>query len=615
MDFKVGVGKSDFAALRESGNYYVDKTELIYELVNDTDNQVTLFTRPRRFGKTLMMSMMENFFSIRKSSEKLFEGLAITEHKEFCEEWMNQYPVLFVSFKDVEAENYDGAYKMLETKLADLCKDLAPTLSNTVADKDDEKIFLNLKAKIAGEDDVKNSLKTIMRMMNAVYGKKVILLIDEYDVPLAKASEKDTAKNGYYSKMLDVIKGIMSTALKDNEFLQFAVITGCLRIAKESIFTGTNNFASYSVLDEDFSDYFGFSGDEVDAILEAADRTDKADIIKEWYDGYIFGNSYVYCPWDVINYLSALKKRKDAKPKNYWKNTSHNGILLTFVKRTDFKVKGKFEILMNSGTIVQTITDELTYDTLHSSEDNLWSVLLMTGYITKADAEEEGETVNLKIPNREIASIFEDTVVKLFKETIDTNMQKSMMEAFWNKDADEAGRIVSELLWRTISYNDYHEDYYHAFLAGAFVGIGYEVESNKEKGLGRPDILLKDEENRRAIIIEAKKSDRESDLDKDCAEAIDQIIKEKYAEGLYGYEHSLSSKSPLTCTLPDAFLAAAMPTYGVSESTKLHPAYPIKANKRTTSRAFRFISSPPYGNSSKAARCKSALHPLPPQKA
>ncbi len=539
MDFKVGVGKSDFAALRESGNYYVDKTELIYELVNDTDNQVTLFTRPRRFGKTLMMSMMENFFSIRKSSEKLFEGLAITEHKEFCEEWMNQYPVLFVSFKDVEAENYDGAYKMLETRLADLCKDLAPTLSNTVADKDDEKIFLNLKAKIAGEDDVKNSLKTIMRMMNAVYGKRVILLIDEYDVPLAKASEKDTAKNGYYSKMLDVIKGIMSTALKDNEFLQFAVITGCLRIAKESIFTGTNNFASYSVLDEDFSDYFGFSGDEVDAILEAADRTDKADIIKEWYDGYIFGNSYVYCPWDVINYLSALKKRKDAKPKNYWKNTSHNGILLIFVKRTDFKVKGKFEILMNSGTIVQTITDELTYDTLHSSEDNLWSVLLMTGYITKADAEEEGETVNLKIPNREIASIFEDTVVKLFKETIDTNMQKSMMEAFWNKDADEAGRIVSELLWRTISYNDYHEDYYHAFLAGAFVGIGYEVESNKEKGLGRPDILLKDEENRRAIIIEAKKSDRESDLDKDCAEAIDQIIKEKYAEGLYGYEQIL----------------------------------------------------------------------------
>lgn len=237
--------------------------------------------------------------------------------------------------------------------------------------------------------------------------------------------------------------------------------------------------------------------------------------------------------------MSALKKRKNAKPKNYWKNTSHNGILLTFVKRTDFKVKGKFEILMNRRTIMQTITDELTYDTLHSSEDNLWSVLLMTGYITKADAEEEGETVSLKIPNKEVASIFEDTVVKLFKETIDTNMQKSMMEAFWNKDAEEAGRIASELLWKTISYNDYHEDYYHAFLAGAFVGIGYEVESNKEKGFGRPDILLKDEDNRRAIIIEAKKSDKEANLDKDCDEAIDQIITEKYAEGLYGYEQIL----------------------------------------------------------------------------
>ena len=539
MDFKVGVGKSDFEELRESGNYYVDKTELIYELVNDTDNKVTLFTRPRRFGKTLMMSMMENFFSIRKNSASIFEGLAIMEHGDFCKEWMNQYPVLFISFKDAEADTFESAYKMLGTSIADLCKKLLDVEGSASVNQADRDVFNRLMYQKAEEQDIKNALKTIMRMMNATYSKKVILLIDEYDVPLAKASEKDTAKNGYYSKMLDVIKGIMSTALKDNEFLQFAVITGCLRIAKESIFTGTNNFASYSVLDEDFSDYFGFSGDEVEKILEAADRTDKADMIKEWYDGYIFGNSNVYCPWDVINYMSALKKRKNAKPKNYWKNTSHNGILLTFVKRTDFKVKGKFEILMNSGVVVQTITDELTYDTLHSSEDNLWSVLLMTGYITKADAEEEGETVRLKIPNREIASIFKDTVVALFKETIDTNMQKSMMEAFWNQDAEEAGRTLSELLWRTISYNDYHEDYYHAFLAGAFVGIGYEVESNKEKGLGRPDILLKDEDNRRAIIIEAKKSEKEADLDKDLDEAIDQIITQKYAVGLYGYEQIL----------------------------------------------------------------------------
>ena len=536
MEFKVGVGKSDFAALRESGNYYVDKTELIYELVNDTDNEVTLFTRPRRFGKTLMMSMMENFFSIRKNSESIFEGLAITEHENFCKEWMNQYPVLFISFKDVEAEEFADAYDMLGVRLADVCKDLADAIDTDAVDKDDRDAFRRLKAESGKKSDIKNSLKTLMRMMSIVYGKKVILLIDEYDVPLAKASEKDISKNGYYSKMLDVIKGIMSTALKDNEFLQFAVITGCLRIAKESIFTGTNNFASYSVLDEDFSDYFGFSGDEVDAILEAADRTDKADIIKEWYDGYVFGNSYVFCPWDVINYLSALKKRKDAKPKNYWKNTSHNGILLTFVKRTEFEVAGKFEKLLNKGTIVQTITDELTYDTLHSTEDNLWSVLLMTGYITKSDPDEDGDTVSLKIPNKEIASIFQDSVVRYFTDTVNTDTIKELIESLWEKDEKRSGEILSDLLWNTISYNDYHEDYYHAFLAGVFVGRGYEVESNKEKGLGRPDIFLKDRRNRRAIIIEAKKSEKEYELDKDCDKALKQIVDEKYAEGIDGYE-------------------------------------------------------------------------------
>ena len=539
MDFKVGVGKSNFAALRKAGNYYIDKTELIYELVEDTDNEVTLFTRPRRFGKTLMMSMLENFFSINKDSRDIFEGLKITEHKEFCDKWMNQYPVLFISFKDIEAETFDGAYKMLKTRLADVCKGISDLAGAANADEDDKKIFAKLKSKNADEDDVKNSLKTIMRMMHDVYGREVILFIDEYDVPLAKAGERDTAENKMYSSMLDVIRGILGTALKDNEHLKFAVITGCLRIAQESIFTGTNNFASYSVLDEDFSEYFGFSKIEVEELLAAADRKDKADVIKEWYNGYVFGDSFLYCPWDVMNYMSALKKRKNALPKNYWKNTSHNDLLLIFVRRTDFKVKSKFETLMNGGTIIQTVSDELTYDTLHASEDNLWSVLLMTGYLTKADANEDGETVSLKIPNREIASIFEDTVVSYFKNTIDNDVQKLMMDALWNGDEQTAGKAVSDLLWKTISYNDYHEDYYHAFLAGAFVGLGYEVESNKEKGLGRPDILLKDDDNRRAIIIEAKKSDNESDMDTDCMEAILQIITKKYAEGLYGYEQIL----------------------------------------------------------------------------
>ncbi len=539
MIFRVGVGESDFAALRRSGKYYVDKTAVMYELVEETENKVTLFTRPRRFGKTLMMSMLSNFFSIRKDSREIFEGLRITAYKEFCEKWMNQSPVLFLSYKDVEAETFEGAYRMLKTKLADLCKELDFLLEETAVNFADRDIFRKLMFKTAEEDDVKNSLKTIMRMLYAVYGRKTILLIDEYDVPLARASEKNTVENAYYSAMLDVIKGMMGTALKDNEFLEFSVITGCLRIAKESIFTGTNNFASYSVLDADFSEYFGFSEEEVEKMLLAADRQDKADLIKEWYDGYIFGDSFLYCPWDVMNYMSALKKRENAKPKNYWKNTSHNGILLTFVKRTDFKVRGKFEILMNGGTITQTISDELTYDTLHSSEDNLWSVILMTGYLTKADAGEEGETVRLKIPNREIASIFEDTVVKLFQDTMDDNCRKDMMEALWRGDEREASEAISNLLWKTISYNDYHEDYYHAFLAGAFVGLGYEVESNKEKGLGRPDIFLKDDDNRRVIIIETKRSKKEDNLGQDCDRAVNQILSKKYAEGLYGYTQIL----------------------------------------------------------------------------
>ncbi|MBQ9438373.1 MAG: AAA family ATPase, partial [Lachnospiraceae bacterium] len=359
MAFSVGVGKSNFAALREAGNYYVDKTELIYELVNETENEVTLFTRPRRFGKTLTMSMMENFFSIKKDGKGLFDGLEIMKHEGFCRKWMNQYPVLFISFKDVEGLDFEGAYEMLKARLAEVCIGLADLLDTDAIDANDRDAFKKLKAQSGKDSDIKNSLKTIMRMMSAKYGKKAILLIDEYDVPLAWASEKNTEENQYYSKMLNVIRGIMSTALKDNEFLQFAVVTGCLRIAKESIFTGTNNFASYSVLDRSFSEYFGFTQADVDAILAAAGRSEKSALIKEWYDGYVFGNSYVYCPWDVINYVSILRKYPDQRPKNYWKNTSHNGILLTFVKRTDFKVKGKFETLLNGGTIQQTISDGL----------------------------------------------------------------------------------------------------------------------------------------------------------------------------------------------------------------------------------------------------------------
>ena len=476
MVFKAGVGKSDFEELRESNNYYVDKTELIYELVNDTDNKVTLFTRPRRFGKTLMMSMMENFFSIRKNDANLFEGLAITEHEDFCKEWMNQYPVLYISFKDAEADTFENAYKMLGTSIADLCKKMLEVEGSASVNQADRDVFNRLMYQKAEEQDIRNSLKTIMRMMNAVYGKRVILLIDEYDVPMAKANEEKEAGERYYGQMLEVIRGIMSSALKSNDYLKFAVVTGCLRIAKESIFTGVNNFASYSVLDERFSSYFGFTQEEIDQLLAAATLTEKREVFREWYDGYVFGSEAVYCPWDVVNYTSALLYKRTAKPKNYWKNTSGNGIIRDFVDRKEFRVKPKFETLMNGGTITQTISDELTYDSLNETEDNLWSVLLMTGYLTKADPDEEGNTVSLTIPNIEIASIFQDTVMRLFSDHVDADRQKSMMAALWAGDEKAASKAISDFLWQTISYNDYHEDYYHAFLAGLFVGRGYAVD-------------------------------------------------------------------------------------------------------------------------------------------
>ena len=536
MAIKVAVGSDSFEAVIRSGSYYVDKSELIYDLVQKTDNTVTLFTRPRRFGKTLAMRMMESFFDITRDSRDLFQGLSVSGHTDFCKEWMNQYPVLFLSLKDVDGLNFESAYISLQDTISDLCIRHGDLAEHASVDPADKVTFLALKEKHVEPAAMKSVLKTVMRMMYAAYGKPVILLIDEYDVPLAKASEKNTVKNRYYEQMLDVIRGMLSSALKTNDYLKFAVITGCLRIAKESIFTGTNNFAAYSVLDERYDEYFGFRQDEVNAMLRAAHLTEKTDLFRTWYDGYVFGTCPVYCPWDVVSYVSDLLYKDTAKPKNYWRNTSGNGVIRDFVGRTDFKVSGKFETLMNGGTITEAIADELTYDTLHESERNLWSVLLMTGYLTKADPEEDGAAIQLKIPNAEIAGIFQDSVAGFFRDTLDQSRQKALMDALWSGEEDAASEAMSDLLWKTISYMDYHEDYYHAFLTGIFVGRGYETESNKEHGLGRPDILLKDEDHRRAIIIEAKKSTHREKMERDCAEALRQIQERQYAGSLTGYQ-------------------------------------------------------------------------------
>jgi hypothetical protein len=534
---KIPVGKEYFDEIRRDHAYYVDKTELLYQLVEGTNNEVTLFTRPRRFGKTLMLSMMENFFSIQKSDSRgLFDGLNIMKHEEFCDEWMNQYPVLFVTLKGVEALSFEEAYKTLLVRLSELCKKNRYLADSEKVDADDKKVFLNLAEKKAELAEVKDSLKTIMRMMAAHYGKQVILLIDEYDVPLAKASEMNTEENRYYQQMLDVIRGMFDAALKTNEYLKFAVITGCLRIAKESIFTGTNNFMSYSVLDERFSSFFGFTQEELDQLLTITGLNEKMEVIRDWYDGYVFGNTSVYCPWDVVSYVSALLEIRTAKPKNYWKNTSSNGILLTFVKRTDFDVSDKFETLLNGGTIRQTISDELTYDTLHESEENLWSVLLMTGYLTKVDPDAEGDTVELTIPNVEISNIFEETVVRFFRDSLDRSKQKELMDALWNGDEETASKRMTDLLFDTISFHDYHENYYHAFLTGIISGLGYAVKSNQENGLGRSDIDVREKRRKRGMILEAKKSDRESDMQKDALAGEQQIVDKQYLRGFPGFE-------------------------------------------------------------------------------
>ena len=536
MKIRVPVGRESFESIIKSGSYYVDKTEILYDLVHEEDNQVALFTRPRRFGKTLTLRMMESFFDISRDSKALFAGLNITEHDEFCREWMNQYPVLFVSFKDVEGLRFESAYGKLKTVLSDLCKSYSYLETSDKIDSADAIAFQNLRFESASDSQIQNSVKILTRMMYAHYGKPVILLIDEYDVPLAKSNEVKEGGERYYPQMLEIIRSIMSTALKSNDYLKFAVVTGCLRIAKESIFTGVNNFTSYSVLDEDFSQYFGFTQSEVDDLLNAADLSDKADVFKEWYDGYLFGDSALYCPWDVVNYVAALLRRPNARPKNYWKNTSANGILREFVECREFRVKPKFETLMNGGILTQTVSDELTYDTLHTTENNLWSVLLMTGYLTKADSGDDSETAALRIPNKEIASIFQDTVVSLFSDSVDTEAQRMMMDAFWSGDEASASKAVSDLLWQTISYNDYHEDYYHAFLVGIFVGRGYSVESNKERGLGRPDIKLTDDDHRRVLIVEAKKSGSKEQMEQDCNLALQQIVEREYAKDLDEYD-------------------------------------------------------------------------------
>ena len=523
-NINVPVGISNFEKIRQDGYYYVDKTGLIKDMLKNKIPEVTLITRPRRFGKTLAMSMLASFFDIRRDSKKLFQGLNISKEQQLCNDWMNQYPTLFLSFKDVDGTIFENALGLLRFTIAELCKKHTYLIESDMVDQDDKETFRKLKSMGSNLPELQGSIIMLMNMMKAYYNKPVILLIDEYDVPIAKASS-----NGYYKEMLEVMKTMLSTALKDNEALKFAVVTGCLKIAKESVFTGTNNFVSDTISSERYNEYYGFTQKDVDQILQDSQIEEKASDIKEWYDGYRFGEFDVYCPWDVMNYLWDLTNNQNAKPVSYWKNTSDNAIIRSFIDYTGAAIKKKLEILISDGSIQQQIEENLTYDYLHSSEENLWSILYLTGYLTNASEQDTDGTIELKIPNKEIKEIFETTVKKWFEDNAKTIDRKELFDAVWTGNADILTKEIGTLLRMTISYHDYKEDFYHAFLAGIFAGAGYVVESNKEHGEGRSDIVIYDDYEGKVAIFEAKKSQNPEDMKLDCEKAIKQINEKMYA--------------------------------------------------------------------------------------
>lgn len=531
------VGISDFEKIRRDDFYYIDKSGLISDLLQSSGAAVTLITRPRRFGKTLAMSMLASFFDIRRDSHALFSDLKVASDPALCEKWQNQFPTIFFTMKDIDGLTFSSAFSQLSAQIANLCKEHTYLLDCDQIDPDDKVIFQQLKAARGDEVQISRALSTLMRMMHQYYSKPVILLLDEYDVPLAKASS-----HGYYAQMLELVKVMMSTALKDNPDLMFAVVTGCLKIAKESIFTGVNNLVSDTISSSHLDEYFGFTQDDVTKMLRDMDAQSYASSIREWYDGYHFGAIEVYCPWDVMNYLRDLQYDPAAKPASYWKNTSDNAIIRSFLDIAGTDITRKLEALLSGTPIIQQIDENLTYDYLHSSEENLWSILYLTGYLTKVRDSEltaplpDGMSA-FQIPNAEIREIFQTTILKWFQDNAKTWDRKLLFDAVWSGNCETLTQEINRLLRRTISYHDYREDFYHAFLAGIFAGAGYPVESNKEHGEGRSDIVVYDPIGGQAAIFEAKYSRSQEHLDADCDAALRQIDTRAYAADFEEYDH------------------------------------------------------------------------------
>ena len=527
---KLPVGIDSFEKIRKNGFYYVDKTKLIEQLV-ETGGEVTLFTRPRRFGKTLNMSMLRAFFETGTDTT-LFDGLYIAENKEICEQYMGKYPVIFLTLKGVEGLYFSDAKRMLRTIIVNELDRHYYLKTSDALTEEDKKQFSKMLQN--ADDNTEDSIRKLSQLLYKHHGKKVVIIIDEYDVPLDKAFQY-----GYYEEMVALIRGLFGQALKTNDYLQFAVLTGCLRITKESIFTGLNNFEVLSALDVLYDECFGFTDVEVQELLKNYNLSEHYPEAKEWYDGYHFGNTDIYCPWDVIRYCKSLCADPNARPEDFWSNSSGNAIVRRFIDKADVQTKNEIERLIAGECIEKEISLELTYDELDKSIENLWSVLFTTGYLTHQGRTESGK-YRLTIPNREIKNLFIKKIREWFSDVSRNDGKKleAFCDAFLEKNPEKIEQIFGDYLWNTISIRDTavakekKENFYHGILLGL---LGYKAtwltKSNAESGTGYSDILVEVPDNRTGIVIELKYAEN-GDMDAACAKALEQIEEKDYVDRL-----------------------------------------------------------------------------------
>ena len=528
---KLPVGIDQFDKLIKSGFYYVDKTRLIEQLLQNW-GEVNLFTRPRRFGKTLNMSMLKSFFEIG-ADKTLFDQLYIAANKELCEEHMGQYPVIFLSLKGVDGLNFEEAKSMLKITIRTEAQRHYELKKSEKVSEENRKLFNDI---LSGQDErIEDSLRMLSQILFEHYGKKSIILIDEYDVPLDKAFQ-----HGYYKEMVSLLRGMFGQALKTNEFLQFAVLTGCLRVSKESIFTGLNNFKVLSIADVRFDEQFGFTDEEVRKLLKDYDLEDYFSEAKEWYDGYHFGNADIYCPWDVINYVEHLRYDPEAEPEAFWINSSGNDLVKRFVAKADQTTKDEIEQLIAGDVIEKKIRQDLTYDEIDQSIDNLWSVLFTTGYLTQTGRAERG-IYKLMIPNKEVREVFIDQIKQWFDQTVvnDEDRMSSFYQSFAQGKAKDVQDQLTSILAETISIldtkarNEEKENFYHGMMLGLLRNRrNWIVRSNVESGEGFVDILIKPEDPDEGILIELKYSKTFDGLEKACERAMEQIKDRRYDEAL-----------------------------------------------------------------------------------